>query len=107
MTRLSSMQYTMIRAFVEKGTAFHMPIEQAQEFDQRPFRSMLVRKWITYHPGRGFCATKEGREAWREFLSREIWRKNPSLPLTCYFDATQYGLKAKVTNIAPRKGAAA
>jgi hypothetical protein len=72
---------------------YYMSIEVAQKFDQRPFRSMLIRGWIKFRPGRGFHITKEGRAAWNEFLTTDIIRKNPSRPLTAYFDPTAYGLR--------------
>lgn len=93
MTRLSCRQYPMLSAFAEKATDFAMPIDDARRFDQRPFRSMLIRKWVAYKRGRGFVITAEGREAWREFHATDIVRKNPALPLTSYFDPTAYGLR--------------
>jgi hypothetical protein len=93
MTRLSNRQYPMLREFADHNSDYHMSIETAQVFDQRPFRSMLIHKWIAYRPGRGFHITREGRAAWREFIETEIFRKNPTLPLTAYFDATAYGLE--------------
>jgi hypothetical protein len=39
----------------------YLSIEQAQHFDQRPFRSMLIRGWVAYLPGRGFRLRKAGR----------------------------------------------
>jgi len=89
-TRLSSLQYPMLRMFAE-DPARTMSIEDAQHFDQRPFRSMLIRGWITYHRGqRVFQVTPEGEAAWREFLNRDIARKDPTLPLTAYFNPTAY-----------------
>lgn len=70
-----------------------MKIETAQLYDQRPFRSMLIRKWIAYNPKRGFHITEEGLEAWREFRSTEIFRMHPNRPLTAYFDPTAYHLR--------------
>jgi hypothetical protein len=32
--------------------------------------------------------------SWREFESTEIWRKNPALPLTAYFDPDAYKLRS-------------
>jgi hypothetical protein len=93
MTRLSNRQYPMLKAFFDGGPEFFMTIDEAQRYDQRPFRSMLIRKWISYRRGYGFFLTREGRAAWLEFLTTEIWRKNPSMPLTAYFDATAYGLR--------------
>jgi hypothetical protein len=93
MTRLSNRQYPMLRTFAEESPDYFMRIEEAQAFDQRPFRSMLIQGWIQFRTGRGFHITREGRAAWREFEHTEILRKNPSLPLTAYFDPTAYGLK--------------
>jgi hypothetical protein len=85
-----------------------MTIAEAQTFDQRPFRSMLIRQWIVYRPGRGFHITREGRDAWNEFHTTNIARMNPTMPLTAYFDPTAYGLakpKGKV-HVMQKKGAA-
>jgi len=91
MTRLSNRQYPMLKAFAEGNV--YMSLAQAQKFDQRPFRSMLIREWVAYKPGRGFHVTPDGLKAWDEFRYTEIARKNPTLPLTRYFDPTAYGLK--------------
>ena len=101
MTRLSNRQYPMLAAFAQERSGYHMSIQQAQSFDQRPFRSMLIQKWIAYTPGRGFHITREGREAWNEFLGTDIARKDATRPLTAYFDPTAYGLKKPVE--VPRK----
>lgn len=93
MTRLSNRQYPMLKSFAEADTKHEfMRIEEAQAFDQRPFRSMLIQGWVKYRPGRGFHITKEGKRAWREFLMTDIVRKDPTRPLTAYFDPTAYGL---------------
>src|SRR5215831_2468645 len=78
---------------------YHMTFTEAERCDQRPFRSMLIQGWISYRAGRGFRITREGREAWEEFERTEIWRKNPMLPLTAYFDSVAYGL---TTNRGPK-----
>jgi len=93
MTRLSNRQYPMLAAFATESDNYRMSIEQAQAFDQRPFRSMLVQEWIVYRCGQGFAITRKGRDAWSEFNSTDISRKDPSRPLTAYFDATAYGLR--------------
>ena len=95
MTRLalSSRQYSMLKMFIDMPIGQFMRIEEAQHYDQRPFRSMLIQKWVAYAPGRGFHVTKTGREAYRRFLSTDIARHNPNAPLTAYFDATAYGLR--------------
>jgi hypothetical protein len=94
MTRLSNRQYPMLRILCDNGSDGYMTIEEAQSFDQRPFRSMLIRKWCAYRPGRGFHITREGKDAMREFETTDIVRQNPTQPLTAYFDATAYGLSA-------------
>jgi hypothetical protein len=109
MTRLSNRQYPMLRALVDNGSDHFMTIEEAQQFDQRPFRSMLIQGWAAYRPGRGFHITREGKEAMHEFLQTDILRTNPSRPLTAYFDPTAYGLapkRGRVHVIAARRGAA-
>jgi hypothetical protein len=93
MTRLSNRQYPMLQTFVNQAAGWYMTIPQAQEYDQRPFRSMLIQGWIAYAPTRGFHITRKGRAAWQEFQSTEIHRKNPLLPLTSYFDPNAYGLR--------------
>lgn len=105
MIRISTLQYNMLRMFATEGPGFYMSIETAQGFDQRPFRSMLIQKWVVYRAGKGFHITREGREAYRDFQSHDITRKNPLLPLTTYFDVTQYGLKKSPDKAAPANGA--
>jgi len=87
---LSPRQYPMLKTF---ATGIYMSIEQAQHYDQRPFRSMLIQGWIAYRFGRGFHITPEGRKAFDVFHHTEIGRKNPLMPLTSFFDPTAYGLK--------------
>ena len=106
MTRLSNRQYPMLQAFAESGETYHMTVHEAQKFDQRPFRSMLIQKWIAFRPGRGFHITREGRAAWEEFLSTSIMRLHPEMPLTRYFDPTAYGLSPAKMYVVARKGAA-
>jgi hypothetical protein len=93
MTRLSNRQYPMLRMFTDLGLTGVMTIEQAQQWDQRPFRSMLMRGWVAYKPGRnGFSITKSGVHALNEFLSTDIARRHPEMPLTAYFDPDAYKL---------------
>lgn len=91
MTRLSNRQYPMVRDMVDLGDRY-LKIEDAQKYDQRPFRSMLIRKWVGYRPGHGFYLTRDGRTAWAEFHNTNIFRADPTQPLTAYFDPTAYGL---------------
>lgn len=90
MTRLSNRQFPMLQAFAASHD--YMSIREAQAFDQRPFRSMLIQKWITYVSKRGFRITAKGEAAFEEFLSTDIARKNQNAPLTKYFDPEVYGL---------------
>jgi hypothetical protein len=101
MILLSNRQYPMVQAFIDNGDTY-MDIETAQRYDQRPFRSLLIRKWVSFRPGHGFYLTREGKAAWQDYHGTEIMRKNPRLPLTAYFDATAYSLR-----VAPRKARAA
>jgi hypothetical protein len=103
MTRLSNRQYPLLEIFADGQ---NLSIEAAKMYDQRPFRSMLIRQWVDYKPGRGFRITEAGIEAWKEFLNTDIGRKNPNLPLTAYFDETAYGLKSKVHVMRKRRRAA-
>jgi len=102
MIRLSNRQLPMLEIFMSGQS---LSIEAAKMYDQRPFRSMLIRKWINFKPGRGFKITEAGRDAYEIFMHTDIARKNPLLPLTAYFDETAYGLK-KVEVIRRRKKAA-
>jgi hypothetical protein len=94
MTRLSNRQYPMLQSFITNANHY-MSYKEAQSFDQRPFRSMLIQEWIKYVPGKGFHITGKGRQAWHEFQYTDIARKNQTLPLTAYFDPELYGLKLK------------
>lgn len=76
----------------------YMSIDEAQHFDQRPFRALLVREYVAYKPGKGFFLTEKGREARRVFYDTDITRRDPRGPLTRFFDPVAYGL-------APRKKA--
>jgi hypothetical protein len=96
MTTLSNRGYPMLRAFIDNGAGYHMSIEEAQSYDQRPFRSALIRGYIKYSPSRhGFMLTKEGRAAWEDFHHTSIGRIDPTRPLTSYFDPIAYGLDVK------------
>lgn len=103
MTRLSNRQYPMLQMFVDMKDDQYMTEEQAKHWDQRPFRSMLIRKWVSYRPGHGFYATKDGREAMKEFLSTDIARQDYGAPLTAYFDAKAYGLRRTARRKPPGK----
>lgn len=94
MTRLSNRQYPMLKMFYDLGRGF-MGIEDAAKWDQRPFRSMLIRRWVAFRPGHGFHITDDGKSALHEFLGTDIARKNSSLPLTAYFDPSVYRLSAR------------
>lgn len=84
--RLSARQHPMLKMFATGGKGYMMTEEGARQFDQRPFRSMLVHKWIEYVPDKGFRITEKGREAWMEFETTSILRKSFLGPLTSYFD---------------------
>jgi hypothetical protein len=82
----------MLTMLFQNGPHVYMPIEDAQKFDQRPFRSMLIQGWAAYKPGKGFSITPKGVAAYQEFETTNIERVNPSKPLTRYFDFLAYGL---------------
>jgi len=90
MINLTNRGYPMLHLFSGGGfVSYH----QAHIYDQRPFRSMLLRGYIAYHPGKGFKITAKGREAWEEFTSTQIdQRKNQAAHLTRVFDADRWGL---------------
>jgi hypothetical protein len=100
----------MLKALYDNGDKC-MTIEEAQQYDQRPFRSMLIQRWAEFHPGRGFSITKRGKGALHEFLSTDIFRKDPTLALTSYFDPTAYRLRAPSkkgqVHVMPRRRTAA
>jgi len=56
------------------------------------------KEQLFYQSGHGFYATKEGKQAWREFHQTEIFRADPTRPLTAYFDPTAYGLRVVAKN---------
>src|SRR5215467_8020293 len=95
MIQLSNRTYPMLQTFVHGGSGYHMRIEEAQAFDHRPFRALLVRGYVAYRPGRGFHITREGRTAADAFEHTPIDRKDPTMPLTAYFDPVAYGLSPK------------
>jgi len=84
MTRLSNRQYPMLKIFAEADPGFRMSLAEAHQYDQRPFRSMLMQGWINFD-GKDFFLTKMGRAAWVEFGGTHIGRKNPDAPLCQYF----------------------
>lgn len=92
MISLSDLGFPMLQALNRmKGGV--MTVEEAQAFDQRPFRSMLIRGYVSYSRKEGgFYLTEAGQKAWLDFNSRDITRKNPHLPLTAFFDAAAFGL---------------
>lgn len=91
---LSNRTFQMLQVFAQEGPDFFMRIEEAQGFDQRPFRALLVHRWIVYRAGRGFHITREGRKAWSDFYAPAINRGEHSLtrPLTTLFNPSAYGL---------------
>lgn len=102
MTRLSNRQYPMLQALASNGRSGYMTYAEAAKWDQRPFRSMLIRGWCAYRPGHGFHITREGEDAMIEFQTTDILRKDPEKPLTRYFDPTAYGLDPAKLRPAPQ-----
>lgn len=91
-TTVSNYQLPLLRLLIEHGKRA-LSIEEAMEFDQRGFRSFLIRKWVSYQPGHGFRLTAEARKAWDQLQHTDIQRLDPSQPLTRYFDYVAYGLE--------------
>jgi hypothetical protein len=96
----------MLQALYDNKIEGSMSIEDAQHFDQRPFRSMLMRGWCTYRSNgnRGFHITKEGVQAMEDFHTANIIRSNPTLPLTAYFDPIAYGLEPSKKAVREKEG---
>jgi hypothetical protein len=109
----SGRQLKMLEMFADNGLDGYISYIDAHAFDQRPFRSMLIRRWISYRPGRGFHITREGRDALYHLRDARITRNEHMIthPLTKYFDSIAYGLegkpKAKRTRLRVVKGSAA
>lgn len=91
----------MLRMFIEAGRGFHLRYEDARAYDQRPFRSMLIRGYIAYRPGRGFHITPEGRGAWDALQHTSVMRGagQTTRPLTSYFDPAAYGIREARDNV--------
>jgi len=90
----SGKQLNMLQAFYDNGLAGRVTIEEAMGLLQPTLRSMMIRDYVAYRPNgaRGFHITKTGVEAMEDFHAANILRKNPTLPLTSYFDPAAYGL---------------
>jgi hypothetical protein len=84
---LSGRQFSMLEEFIKGGPDYDMPTDEARKYDQRPFGSMLIRRWVAYSMRRrAFYLTREGWDAWDRFQQANIQRKHPEAPLTHYFD---------------------
>jgi len=90
---LSNRLFPLVQHFVNQGRTYYMTIGHAQEFDQRPFRSALIRQYVAFRPGKGFYLTEAGYAAWDRFRHTDIHRADTTMPLTRYFDPVAYGLK--------------
>lgn len=83
---LSNRGYTMLMVFATENSYYRMTIEQAGQFDQRAFRSMLMREYVVWdRVNKGFRLTSIGRDAFVKFQETDILRKVASLDLTAYF----------------------
>ena len=93
-TSLSNRQYTMLQMFASEPKEYVMKMEAAQGFDQRAFRSMLIRRYVAWVPSqKGFRLTAEGRAAFHVFEATDITRRDPSRPLTAYFELKILGIQ--------------
>lgn len=106
--RLSGRQHPLLEHFAGQPNTYRMSLDAARLYDQRPFRSALIQGWVKYRRGEGFYLTKAGAEALWEFHHTDIFRKNPSSPLTSYFDPTAYGLRKDTgkVHVMTKRGAA-
>jgi hypothetical protein len=86
MITLSARQFTLLERFASYRSGQHVSVAEAGRWNQTTFRSMLVRDYVRYRPGKGFHLTERGHEAYGTFLAMPIDRKHPSLKLTSYFD---------------------
>jgi hypothetical protein len=89
----SNRLFPLLQHFISQGRSYYLTIGHAQEFDQRPFRSALMRKYVAFRPGKGFYLAEAGYEAWERFRHTDIHRIDPTMPLTRYFDPVAYGLR--------------
>jgi hypothetical protein len=84
--QLSSLQYGMLKAWTARKGDYYMKRSQATLYDQRPFRSMLIRQYVEYDPKvDGFRLTPKGRSAMIDFETRDVLRHFESSKLTSYF----------------------
>jgi hypothetical protein len=97
MTRLSCLQYALLKALFQNGTDNFWSFDEAKQWNQGTFRSMLIRQYCVYKPTRGFHVTKTGIDAMVEFETEDALRSEAmrNMPLTSYFDAVAYGLDTK------------
>jgi hypothetical protein len=93
-TRISNRQYNLLREFVHKPK---MSADSAAQWDQRAFRSFLIRDWVSYTPERGFHLTEKGFLAWKAFEKTDVTRSNIHGPLTRYFSLEIYGARAEAS----------
>jgi len=103
MINLSNRQHPMLKIFAQNGTNWYMPVVDAARYDQRPLRSMLIRGWVAYRPGKGFHATRAGVEAWEQFGHTSITRKNVYAPLTTWLDPSLYRMPTRAELQEPQK----
>ena len=87
--KMSNRQLAMLEGL---AAVDYMSIEEAQAWDQRAFKSMLLREYAVYAPRKGFHLTAAGRAAQHDFYGCDILRKDRTRPMTSYFDASLYGL---------------
>jgi hypothetical protein len=90
---LSNRLFPLVQFFINQGRSYYMNIEEAQTFDQRPFRSALIRQYLMFRSGHGFYLTAAGRDAWERFRHTDIHRINALAPLTRFFDPVAHGVR--------------
>ena len=93
-SQVSRLQFPLLREFAELQPGSHIPVARAAKFDQRPLCSLYHRGWIGLHPGKGFYLTREGIDAYNEYMVSESRKRlNPDRPLSHYFDPVAYQLE--------------
>ncbi len=80
---LSNHQYPMLRLLLNKGSFTR---EEAGEYLQPTFTSMVKRGYLTYDCEQGFCATPAARAAKIEFEQGDITRQHPRAELSEFLE---------------------
>lgn len=102
----SGRQLALLEMLDHVGIDGHISVDEAMTLNQTTFRSAMIRGYCVYRASganRGFHVTKDGREALRLFRNADITRKDPTQPLTAYFDAASFGITPERKKKEPAK----